>query len=200
MSWRRLERRHRRAVASEQCATIAAESGAGWLDARQVVGAVAGDAGVDTFAAERCEVMLQELHQIGLTTRAQCLAHLGRHFRQTIEAPESMPDMAVGEKLLAEYIFVHLAPHCHHEKFALLVFMTRKLYALARHRPPTAWPRSTTPHSWRFCLPVPGLGVAGRAPRLQQCRLHSRGAAQAQARMEAYSQAQGTEMRAAGRR
>lgn len=34
-----------------------------------------------SFAAERVEIMLQEASRLGLRTRAQCLAHLGKHFR-----------------------------------------------------------------------------------------------------------------------
>jgi hypothetical protein len=34
-----------------------------------------------SFAAERVEIMLQEGARLDLRTRAQCLAHLGKHFR-----------------------------------------------------------------------------------------------------------------------
>lgn len=46
----------------------------------RVVGTAPG-APVDIFASERVEVLLQELHQMRLQTRADCLAYLGRHFR-----------------------------------------------------------------------------------------------------------------------
>ena len=35
----------------------------------------------NTFAAERVEVLLRETTQLGVRTRAQCLAYLGKHFR-----------------------------------------------------------------------------------------------------------------------
>ena len=41
-----------------------------------------------------------------------------------------MSDMAAGEKLLREHIFVHLQTGT--DKFALLIVMLRKLFALAR--------------------------------------------------------------------
>ena len=49
---------------------------------------------------------------------------------QIVEAPSSMSDMAAGEKLLREHIFVHLQTGT--DKFALLIVMLRKLFALAR--------------------------------------------------------------------
>jgi len=47
----------------------------------------AGTEGV-TFAAERVEIMLQETARLGMRTRAQCLAYLGRHFRPVRAARE----------------------------------------------------------------------------------------------------------------
>lgn len=54
----------------------------------QVVPSVDGSA---SFAAERVEVMLQETASLGLHTRAQCLAHLGRHFRPARSLPARSP-------------------------------------------------------------------------------------------------------------
>ena len=109
-----------------------------------------------TFSAERVDVLLRETAQLGVRTRAQCLVHLGKHFRavrareraacllkrrqltaglppfgaQVLDAPASRDDMAVGEQLLRELIFVHLERGA--DKFALLILMLRKLYALVR--------------------------------------------------------------------
>lgn len=47
-----------------------------------------------------------------------------------LEAPPSREDLAVGEQLLSELIFIHL--HRNSDKFALLTLMLRKLYALVR--------------------------------------------------------------------
>ena len=47
-----------------------------------------------------------------------------------LDAPASRDDMAVGEQLLRELIFVHLERGA--DKFALLILMLRKLYALVR--------------------------------------------------------------------
>ena len=44
---------------------------------RQIVGSTESNA----FAAERVEVLLRETALLGVRTRAQCLAHLGKHFR-----------------------------------------------------------------------------------------------------------------------
>jgi DNA-directed RNA polymerase I subunit RPA2 len=99
------------------------------------------------------EVLLRETAQLGVRTRAQCLAHLGKHFRavslrqpeclhacraraygsslrtQVLDVAAERDDVAVGEQLLRELIFVHLSRPT--EKFALLILMLRKLYALA---------------------------------------------------------------------
>jgi hypothetical protein len=49
---------------------------------------------------------------------------------QVLDAPLTRSDADVGEQLLRELVFVHLASK--HDKFNLLVLMLRKLYALVR--------------------------------------------------------------------
>lgn len=95
---------------------------------REVIDRVVAGRGDACFAAERVEAMLRETTAPGLHTRAACVAHLGRHFRPVMDAPASSSDTEVGEQLLAEVVFVHL-PHAA-DKFALLVLMLQKLYAL----------------------------------------------------------------------
>eukprot|EP00898_Chlorokybus_atmophyticus_P006745 jgi/Chlat1/7071/Chrsp57S09118 len=80
------------------------------------------------YAMERAELLLQETQRLELYTRQHCLAYLGNRFRSVLEVPETKTDVAVGEQLLNDYIFVHLSQP--HDKFNLLIFMLRKLFAL----------------------------------------------------------------------
>ena len=99
-------------------------------------------------------MLLRETALLGVRTRAQCLAHLGKHFRavrlrkptacvriaalsafglsllaQVLDVSAERDDMAAGEQMLRELIFIHLNRPA--DKFALLILMLRKLYALA---------------------------------------------------------------------
>ncbi|KAK9845769.1 hypothetical protein WJX81_002042 [Elliptochloris bilobata] len=85
--------------------------------------------GGGAFVAERAEQLLRAAAATGLRTRAQCLEHLGRHFRGTLDLPARLTDLQAGEALLERCIFVHLPRPA--EKFALLLVMTAKLLALA---------------------------------------------------------------------
>jgi hypothetical protein len=63
-------------------------------------------------------------------TQTQALAYLGEHFRLQLEADPWETNEQVGERLLAEHIFVHIPCDNKEDKFNLLVFMMQKLYAL----------------------------------------------------------------------
>ena len=84
------------------------------------------------FVAERAELLLQQPAKLGLRTRAQCLEHLGSHFRIVLGLPKSTPALAVAHQLLTEYVFIHLDPRRPADKLALLLQMLHKLYALVR--------------------------------------------------------------------
>ncbi|KAL6045372.1 DNA-directed RNA polymerase subunit beta [Balamuthia mandrillaris] len=88
----------------------------------------------NTFLSDRVEVMLREasLYE-NCHTKEQCLAFLGHSFRVVLRLPDRYSDVAVGEYLLQKYIFVHLPPEKNKNKFDLLIFMIRKLYALANN-------------------------------------------------------------------
>ncbi len=62
--------------------------------------------------------------------RAQCLEHLGSHFRIMLGTPRHVPDILVAEELLRDYVFIHLPPEQPGAKLALLLQMLHKLYAL----------------------------------------------------------------------
>jgi hypothetical protein len=50
----------------------------------------------------RAELLLQQPLRRGLATRADCLQHLGAHFRGALGAGPRVSDQAVGEQLLRE--------------------------------------------------------------------------------------------------
>ncbi|GBG84447.1 hypothetical protein CBR_g38732 [Chara braunii] len=80
------------------------------------------------FSAQRAELLLRETRRFGLFTRPQCLAFLGSRFRVMLDLPDRLSDVAVGEKLLRDYVFVHLTRPV--DKFNLLIYMIVKLFAL----------------------------------------------------------------------
>ena len=86
--------------------------------------------GARAFAGERATIVLEETAALGVRTPAQALAYLGEHFRAQLEADPWETNERVGERLLAEHIFVHIDPTAKEDKFNLLVFMMQKLYAL----------------------------------------------------------------------
>ncbi|KAF9584296.1 DNA-directed RNA polymerase I subunit rpa2 [Lunasporangiospora selenospora] len=86
-----------------------------------------GDMG-NTFLTDRVELMLRSFKSYGLYTREQCLAYLGDKFRIVMNFPEDFTDIEVGEGILRKIILVHLKDN--RDKFNLLIFMIRKVYAL----------------------------------------------------------------------
>ena len=86
--------------------------------------------GAVEFARERATIVLEETAALFVRTQTQALAYLGEHFRLQLEADPWETNERVGERLLAEHIFVHIPPDNKEDKFNLLVFMMQKLYAL----------------------------------------------------------------------
>lgn len=83
----------------------------------------------NSIISDRVEVMLRGGKAMNLTSREQCLAYIGRHFRivLNITNPE-VNDKEVGEIFLNENILVHLSDSS--DKFNFLCLMIQKLYAL----------------------------------------------------------------------
>ncbi|XP_022862473.1 DNA-directed RNA polymerase I subunit 2 [Olea europaea var. sylvestris] len=77
---------------------------------------------------ERAKIILDELHNLSLFTHAQCLQHIGEHFRPAMAGMENESYLTVAEAVLRDYIFVHLDNN--HDKFNLLIFMLQKLFSL----------------------------------------------------------------------
>lgn len=82
----------------------------------------------DTFLTDRVELLLRSFKMYELRTGDQCLEFLGNKFRVVLNMPEDWTNKAIGVWLVQKVILVHLeSPR---EKFRMLLFMLRKLYAL----------------------------------------------------------------------
>ncbi|XP_074556984.1 DNA-directed RNA polymerase I subunit 2-like [Curcuma longa] len=77
---------------------------------------------------ERALIILDEVRDLSLFTRHQCLKHIGEYFRPVMDGFETESYTTVAEAVLEDYIFIHLRNN--HDKFNLLIFMLQKLYAL----------------------------------------------------------------------
>ncbi|XP_020263709.1 DNA-directed RNA polymerase I subunit 2 isoform X2 [Asparagus officinalis] len=77
---------------------------------------------------ERAQIILDEVRNLSLFTRSDCLKHIGEYFKPAIDGFEAESYTAVADAVLRDYIFVHLTSN--HDKFNLLIFMLQKLYAL----------------------------------------------------------------------
>lgn len=77
---------------------------------------------------ERAQIILDEVRDLSLFTRSQCLKHIGEYFQPVMDGFESENHTVVAEAVLRDYILVHLESN--HDKFNLLIFMLQKLYGL----------------------------------------------------------------------
>ena len=87
-----------------------------------------GSAGANLmFVKERLAILEHECHTFDIYTQGDALSYLGQRFRSLLNATLDESDITVGERLLEDFIFIHL---CHHgDKFSLLILMIRKLFS-----------------------------------------------------------------------
>jgi DNA-directed RNA polymerase I subunit RPA2 len=90
----------------------------------------------NSFVSDRTELLLRTYKAYNLNTRAQTLAYLGEKFRPVLGNPITMSDEKIGEDFLRKIVLPHLGnvdvtAAQNHDKFQMLLFMIRKLYALA---------------------------------------------------------------------
>ena len=96
----------------------------------KLVGSAGGQGeGHAAFVAERAELLLRQSARYGLHTRTQCVEYLGSLFRVALDLPERKSDLAAGEYLLRNFLFIHLDSGG--DKLNLGYQMLLKLYALA---------------------------------------------------------------------
>ncbi|KAI4323574.1 hypothetical protein L6164_023169 [Bauhinia variegata] len=80
------------------------------------------------LVGERAKIILDEVRDLALFTRVQCLEHIGEHFQAIMDGLENDSYSIVAETILKDYIFVHLDNNF--DKFNLLIFMLQKLFSL----------------------------------------------------------------------
>ncbi|EKM59942.1 uncharacterized protein PHACADRAFT_115318 [Phanerochaete carnosa HHB-10118-sp] len=82
----------------------------------------------DTFLTDRVEMLLRSFKAYSLYTGDQCLEYLGNKFRVVLGMPEDWTNKALGTWLVDKLVLVHLdSPR---DKFRMLLFMLRKLFAV----------------------------------------------------------------------
>ncbi|KAJ6610421.1 DNA-directed RNA polymerase I polypeptide 2 [Mycena sp. CBHHK59/15] len=82
----------------------------------------------NTFLTDRVELLLRSFKMFTLSTGEQCLEYLGDKFRVVLGTPEDWTNAAVGAWLIQKLILVHL--NTPRDKYRMLIFMLRKLYAV----------------------------------------------------------------------
>ncbi|KAJ4715653.1 DNA-directed RNA polymerase subunit beta [Melia azedarach] len=83
------------------------------------------------LVSERVKIILAEIREMSLSTRLQCLQHIGEHFQPVMDGLKKESYYAVAESVLRDYVFVHLDDN--NDKFNLLIFMVQKLFSLVDH-------------------------------------------------------------------
>ncbi|KAI4942312.1 DNA-directed RNA polymerase I subunit RPA2 [Alternaria arbusti] len=101
-----------------------------------LVGA-AGSEGLEEkqFVTDRVELLLRTYKVYGLHTKAKTRAYLGGKFKIVLGLPADVADEEAGTEFLRKIVLPHLGcvnvtPAQDADKFRMLLFMTRKLYAL----------------------------------------------------------------------
>ncbi|KAK9458712.1 uncharacterized protein V1516DRAFT_693446 [Lipomyces oligophaga] len=82
----------------------------------------------NSFLTDRLELMLRAYKVFHLHTQDENLAFLGDKFRVVLGASRDKTDLQVGREFIRRVVLVHLSSP--DDKFRLLLFMMRKLYAL----------------------------------------------------------------------
>ncbi|KAI3709939.1 hypothetical protein L2E82_39709 [Cichorium intybus] len=77
--------------------------------------------------SERAKIILNEVRDLSLFTRIQCLQYIGEYFKPFMDGMENESHSAVADAVLREFVLVHLDNN--HDKFNLLIFMVQKLFS-----------------------------------------------------------------------
>ncbi|KAI3800723.1 hypothetical protein L1987_28817 [Smallanthus sonchifolius] len=76
---------------------------------------------------ERAVIILNEVKDLSLFTRIQCLEYIGEYFKPFMDGMEHDSHSAVADAVLRDFVLVHLDNN--HDKFNLLIFMVQKLFS-----------------------------------------------------------------------
>ncbi|KAM6561896.1 hypothetical protein CsatB_021894 [Cannabis sativa] len=93
---------------------------------------------------ERAQIILDEVRDLDLFNRIQCLEHIGEHFKPIMHGLENASYSDIANAVLKDYIFVHLDNN--HDKFNLLIFMAQKLFSFIDQTSVTDNPDSLQNH------------------------------------------------------
>ncbi|KAM0516938.1 hypothetical protein ACHAPE_005050 [Trichoderma viride] len=101
-----------------------------------LIGPMGSKAAKNTFLTDRVELLLRTYKAYRLYSKSETRAYLGQKFRVVLGVPETMSDYEVGTEFLRRIICVHLGnvdvtEKQDLDKFHMVLFMIRKLYALA---------------------------------------------------------------------
>lgn len=104
--------------------------------AEGIIGTPSGSEKPSSFVSERTELLLRTYKTYNLKSRSQTLAYLGERFKPVLGVPFTMTNEKAGEEFLRRVVLPHLGnidvtEAQNHDKFHLLLFMIRKVYALA---------------------------------------------------------------------
>ncbi|RZB81784.1 DNA-directed RNA polymerase I subunit 2-like isoform X3 [Glycine soja] len=80
------------------------------------------------LVGERAKIILDELRDLSLFTRLQCLEYIGEHFQPVMNELKNDSYPIVADAVLKDCILVHLDNNF--DKFNLLIFMLQKLFSL----------------------------------------------------------------------
>ncbi|KAJ5605706.1 hypothetical protein N7510_008487 [Penicillium lagena] len=100
-----------------------------------IVGNASSKGSKNTFVTDRVELLLRTYHAYKLHTKSDCRAYLGERFRPVLGVPADMPAEEVGAEFLRKIVLPHLGNYNvtetqDYDKFKMILFMIRKLYAL----------------------------------------------------------------------
>ncbi|KAJ2892940.1 DNA-directed RNA polymerase i subunit beta [Zalerion maritima] len=100
-----------------------------------LVGAAGSKGAQNTWLTDRVELLLRTYKAYGLHTKSQTRCYLGEKFRGVLSVPETMSNYDAGAEFLRRIVLVHIgnvdvSEDQNKAKFEMLLFMTRKLYAL----------------------------------------------------------------------
>ncbi|KAI9808915.1 MAG: DNA-directed RNA polymerase I subunit RPA2 [Pycnora praestabilis] len=100
-----------------------------------IVGGVGSKAMENTFLTDRVELLLRTYKAYGINGRAKTRAYLGEKFKVVLGVPEDMSFEEVGTEFVRKIVMPHLGSHnltasYDQDKYNMLLFMVRKLYAL----------------------------------------------------------------------
>ena len=101
-----------------------------------IIGSFGSKAAKNTFLTDRVEVLLRSYKAYNLYGKKETRAYLGSKFRVVLGLSDSTSDYDAGTELLKRVVLVHLGnvdvtEEQDYDKFSFLMFMIRKLYALA---------------------------------------------------------------------